>query len=225
MTRYNSEALAHFPWIASCDTLKAEDLLPKFWQVAEMVAVLADRPQLLNAETLASLTKLVGEDSTESDWDDEEASATLEELSLALDDAAPAGFYFGASEGDGAAFGFWLDEDWAEVMRTLGMEDEDPAAWASLIAELDSDGIDPGNFDDAYCGQVEGWNEDQAGADYAQQLADELGLPDNLNGTGAWPMSCIDWAQAWRELQMGDGYRLHQLNGGDGLSWLVFRAV
>jgi len=220
--------LSTFPWIVSCDTLKTEDLLVKYWSAAEQAAQIMT-PGLsfaANHRTLAaSLEHFVGEDSNADHWNDEVAAQLLDDVTEALQGYAPVGFSFGASVGDGACFGFWLDEDWAEVMRTLGMEDEDPAAWASLIAELDNDGIDPGNFDDAYCGQVEGWNEDQAGADYAQQLADELGLPDNLNGTGTWPMSCIDWAQAWRELQMGDGYRLHQLNGGDGLSWLVFRAA
>jgi len=220
--------LSAFPWIVSCDTLKTEDLLVKYWGAAEQAAQIMTPglPFAANHRTLAaSLEHFVGEDSNADHWNDEAAAQLLDDMAEALQGYAPVGFSFGASVGDGACFGFWLDEDWAEVMRTLGMEDEDPAAWASLIAELDNDGIDPGNFDDAYCGQVEGWNEDQAGADYAQQLADELGLPDNLNGTGAWPMSCIDWAEAWRELQMGDGYRLHQLNGGDGLSWLVFRAV
>lgn len=36
--------------------------------------------------------------------------------------------------------------------------------------------------------------------EYAQNLAEECGMVD----TGAsWPMSCIDWEQAARELQMG----------------------
>ena len=66
-TTYTASQLGQFPWLVSCDTLKPENLLVKFWGAAEMVAVLADRPQLLNAETLASLQKLVGEDSTEED--------------------------------------------------------------------------------------------------------------------------------------------------------------
>jgi antirestriction protein len=35
--------------------------------------------------------------------------------------------------------------------------------------------------------------------EYAQQLADDCGLIDS---TAKWPMSCIDWEQAARELQM-----------------------
>ena len=218
-TTYTTSQLAQFPWIVSCDTLKAEDLLPKFWSAAEACAVLADRPQLLNAETLASLQKLVGEDSKESDWCDTEAAATLEDLAEALNDAAPVGFYFGASDGDGACFGFWIDESWAEALELFGMGDDHPAGWASLIAELDADGIDPETVEDSYCGQAEGITEERAGADYAQQLAEELGVKlDQM----AWPLTCVDWQSAWRELVVGDGYRLHSIGGGD---WLVFRAV
>jgi len=225
MTRYNSEALAHFPWIASCDTLKAEDLLPKFWQVAEMVAVLADRPQLLNAETLASLQKLVGEDSSESDWSDSEASETLSELFDALNDAAPTGFSFSSHESDGACFGFWLDDSWADALEHCGIAaDDSPEVLARIVAEWQADGIDPDTIEDAYCGRAEGWSEERAGADYAQQLAEELSPSFELDRTGSipWPHRHIDWDAAWRELEIGDGYRLHSIGGGD---WLVFRAV
>lgn len=216
--RYNPEQLASFPWIVSCDTLKAEDLLPKFWSAAEACAVLADRPQLLNAETLASLAKLVGEDSSEADWNDTEAAATLEDLAEALNDAAPVGFYFGASDGDGACFGFWIDESWAEALELFGMGDDDPTGWASLIAELDADGIEPDTVEDSYCGRAEGCSYEQAGADYAQQLAEQLGVKlDQM----AWPLTCVDWHNAWCELVIGDGYRLHDIGG----EWLVFRAV
>ncbi len=220
MHNYTPEQLAQFPWVASCDTLKAEDLLPKFWQVAEMVAVLADRPQLLNAETLASLTKLVGEDSTESDWDDEEASATLEELSLALDDAAPYGFYFGASQGDGAAFGFWLDNSWREVLEHCGCAfDSDPEAVTVTVQELLAAGVDPDTYEDRYQGEAEGYNETEAGADYAAQLAEDAGM---IQATAQWPHTCIDWEEAWRELELGDGYWLQRINGAQ---WAVFRSA
>jgi len=218
-TTYTTAQLAQFPWIVSCDTLRPEDLLVKFWSAAEACAVLADRPQLLNADTLAGLTKLVGEDSTESDWCDTEAAATLEDLAEALNDAAPVGFYFGASEGDGACFGFWIDDSWAEALELFGMGDDDPTGWALLIAELDADGIDADTVEDSYQGRAEGVTEERAGADYAQQLAEELGVKlDQM----AWPLTCVDWHNAWCELVIGDGYRLHSIGGGD---WLVFRAV
>jgi hypothetical protein len=214
------DQLDAFPWIVSCDTLKAEDLLPKFWTAAEGLAVLLDRPQLLNPATLASLTKLVGEDSKEADWDDTEAAQTLEDLHEALSEVAPTGFYFGSQEGDGACFGFWLDQEWADVLEHCGWAaDSDSAALADVIRELEQDGIDCENFEDAYCGEAEGYSEEAAGADYAQQLAEEQGLMPSAPG---WPFSCIDWADAWRELELGDGFRVHRISGN---TWAVFRSV
>jgi hypothetical protein len=219
MTHYTTEQLASFPWIVSCDTLRPEDLLGKFWSAAETVAVLADRPQLLNPDTLASLQKLVGEDSKEADWSDDAAQQTLEDLFEALQDAAPAGFGFGASEGDGACFGFWLSDDWHDALELLGFGNDDPTGWAELISRLELDGIDPDSIEDAYQGRAEGWSEERAGADFAEQTAYDSGLVSDQNH---WPLNCIDWEDAWRELQLGDGYRLHDIGGGD---WLVFRSV
>ena len=213
MTHYTSAQLADFPWIVSSGTLRPEDLLPKFWQVAEQINA------SISAETLASLERLVGENSSETDRNDEQASETLAELFNLLDAAAPVGFGFGASEYDGACFGFWLGEDWQDALEVLGLGDDEPAGWASLISDLVLDGIDPENVEDAYCGRAEGYSEERAGADYAQELAEELGV--NLN-QAEWPLNCIDWDSAWRELVLGDGYRLHDLGGGD---WLVFRSV
>lgn len=219
MTLYTPAALAQFPWIVSCDTLRTEDLLVKFWSAAETCAVLSERPELLNPETLANLERLVGEDSRESDWNDELAAETLLQLTEALDAAAPAGFGFSASEGDGAMFGFWLSEDWRDALETLGLDGDDPTGWAELIDRLADDGIDPDNVVDAYQGRAEGCTEERAGAWFACELADELGVKlDQME----WPLTCVDWEAAWRELAMGDGYRLHSIGGGE---WLVFRDV
>jgi len=214
---YNPDQLAAFPWIVSCDTLRPEDLLPKFWNAAEACAVLANRPELLNAETLASLTKLVGEDSQEADWDDEEAAATLEDLSLALDDAAPLGFYFGASEGDGAAYGFWLDESWGDALNACGVDtDCGPERLVLLIAELSDLGYDCDNLRDCYMGEAEGYTEAEAGADGAQMLAEATGEGDA--GSMRWPYCCIDWAEAWEYLRLSDNYALAQVSPA---RWLV----
>lgn len=219
MTHYTAEQLASFPWIVSADTLRLEDLLPKYWQTAEQLAQLADRPQLINPGTLANLEKLVGEDSRESDWNDETAAQVLEDLTDTLQDVAPVGFHFGASEGDGACFGFWIGEDWAEALETLGFQDDDPTGWAELISRLELDGIDPENLEDTYQGRAEGYTEARAGETFAEQLAEEQGL---IPARPGWPFSCIDWADAWRELELGDGFRLHDIGGGE---WLVFRSV
>ena len=221
MTHYTAEQLASFPWIVSTDTLRLEDLLPKYWQTAEQLAQLADRPQLINPGTLAELEKLVGEDSRESDWNDETAAQALEDLTDTLQDVAPCGFYFGASEGDGACFGFWLDDPWVEALEHCGWAaDSDPAGLADVIRELEDDGIDCENFQDAYCGEAEGCTEERAGADYAADLFEDSGTRES--SYDGWPFSCIDWDQAWEELRLSDGYRLHRISGD---TWAVFRAV
>ena len=224
MAHYTPAELATFPWIVSTDTLRTEDLLVRYWQTAEQLAQLSDRPQLINPSTLAGLEKLAGEDSRESDWNDQQAAELLEDLHETLSDVAPVGFYFGASEGDGACFGFWLDESWAELLQHLDLDDCDPTGWAELLSRLELDGIDPDNVEDAYQGRAEGYSEEKAGADYAQELAQETMLPTSPDGIGwnRWPFSSIDWADAWRELELGDGYRLHDIGGDE---WLVFRSV
>jgi hypothetical protein len=209
---YSSQQLSEFPWIASSGTLREEELLPRFWGVAQQIG--ATIPDTL----LAVLQRLAGEDAQETDWDSELAAETCFELIALLDNLAPVGFYFGASEGDGACFGFWVTEAWADALDHMGLGDCDPAGWVELIAELEADGIEPDSIEDSYQGTAEGWSEERAGADYAQTLADELGRLS----AAEWPFSCIDWAGAWRELEMGDGYRLHSIGAGD---WLVFRSV
>lgn len=201
-----------FPWIVSVDTLRSEDLLPRFWGIADQLGASIPSP------VLASLELLVGEDSSEDSWNDEQASETLAEMFDILQSVAPAGFYFGSSDGDGACFGYWLSEDWAEALEAMGIGEDDPTGWASLIAELDADGIDPERIEDAYVGRAEGYSEERAGADYAMELFEDSGLRNS--SCDGWPFNCIDWDAAWRELELGDGYRLHDIGGGD---WLVFR--
>ena len=209
MTRYNDQQLSAFPWIVSCDTLKTETLLVKFWCTAEQLGT------KLSDSLLADLALLVGEDSKESDWNDQLASESLAELSDALNSAAPDGFYFSSQDGDGACFGFWLQDDWVEAFEHMGLGESDHNA--ELIAELIAGGIDPETIEDSFLGQVEAVTEERAGAAYAEQLADELG---DYKPT-QWPYYCIDWDQAWRELRF-DGHWLQSTGGGD---WLVFRSV
>ena len=217
MTHYTSEQLASFPWIVSSDTLRAEDLLPRFWTTAEQLAQLTQAT--IPASLLEPLTLLVGEDSRETDWNDDLAADTLAELFDLLQDWAPTGFSFGSNEGDGACFGFWLTPEWCDAMELLGFGNDNPEGWAELVARLEADGLDPDNIEDAYQGRAEGWSEERAGADFAEQTAYDSGM---VNDQQHWPLNCIDWEAAWRELEMGDGYRLHDIGGGE---WLVFRSV
>jgi hypothetical protein len=213
MTRYTTEQLASFPWIVSTDTLRTEDLLVRYWQTAEQLG--ADLCTVLPA-----LQHLVGEDSKEADWDDDMACGCLLQLGDILQDLAPSGFYFGASEGDGACFGFWLDNSWREVLEHCGCAfDSDPEAVTVTVQELLAAGVDPDTYEDLYQGEAEGYNETEAGADYAAQLAEDAGM---IQATAQWPHTCIDWEEAWRELELGDGYWLQRINGAQ---WAVFRSA
>jgi antirestriction protein len=63
---------------------------------------------------------------------------------------------------------------------------------------------DPADFQHAYSGT---WN---SGADYAETLAHDAGmLPDHI----AWPITHIDWARAWRDLEC-DGYTAQDAPNG-----------
>ena len=52
-------------------------------------------------------------------------------------------------------------------------------------------GINPENFEEAYCGEYE------SDADFAHEQADQCGM---LEEDMAWPYTCIDWEFAAREL-------------------------
>ena len=212
MTRYNDEQLASFPWIVSCDTLKTETLLVKFWSTAEQLGI------KLSDSLVADLTLLVGDDSIEADWNDALAAESVTELAEALDCAAPDGFQFSVQDGDGACFGFWLQDEWVEAFEHMGLGDADHNA--ELIAELIAGGIEPETIEDSFLGQVEGVTEERAGAAYAQQTAEDCGIVPQ-SGQTPWPLYCIDWEQAWRELRF-EGHWLQSTGGGD---WLVFRSV
>lgn len=81
----------------SSGTLKSEDLIPKFLGV-------------LKTYGKDKYDKYIKENPEVEDWenlDDETMGWVVDELTDLLNEIAPDGCYFGASEGDGADFGFW----------------------------------------------------------------------------------------------------------------------
>jgi len=214
MTRYSDAQLSDFPWEISTGTLRPCDLAAAYLETIDHLGVSAelgehDRAELAALANHASDT--VGPEPTDCAWLAMEAAETL------LGELAPVGFYFGGNSSDPAAQGFWPTDEWADCLDRMGLGNDDPTGWASLIQELDASGIDPDTFEDAYQGQTEGCTEERAGANYAEQLADDVGaIPGGL----AWPLTCIDWEHAWRELRIGDGFWLQDIGGGD---YLVFR--
>jgi antirestriction protein len=110
-------------------------------------------------------------------------------------------------DGISATFGEW--PDWEQVaayvaaMEELGDDESDREAFAAYCDNI-GEPVTPETLDsfrDAYCGCY------RDGAEYAEDLAEELGaVPD----PAPWPLSCIDWDAAWRELELGGDNWAHR---------------
>lgn len=223
---YPAENLERFPWIVSEGSLRIEDLLARYWQAAETTHSLRydGHPWAAEHPSLAAvLERLVGEDSRESDWSEDQAADALDQLIQLLQNAAPTGFYFGASEGDGACLGFWPEREWLDALEERGLDRdlEDPADAARFIQAAMDYGLEPDTLYDGFCGSVPGHNAKDAGAAYAEQLANDCGLLPDVDS--AWPLRHIDWEAAWRELELGDNYGAEPSHRA-GEFW-IFRSV
>jgi len=98
----------------SSGTLRPEDLIPAFLDVLRSIRPLRRADRKLIREIDAAIEE------TGSDfYEDESAREYLDELFTALDSYAPPYFYFGSNPGDGADFGFWLSEDFAEDFNAV----------------------------------------------------------------------------------------------------------
>ena len=91
---------------------------------------------------------------------------------------------------------------WADGLSAYVNEDEREAY--RLACEDQGQTIDEDAFRGTYCGCY------SSGEDYAQELAEEC---DSLPKELAWPLCCIDWESAWRELTF-DGYRDEPCSSG-----------
>lgn len=120
----------------SSGTLRTPDLLEAF---ADELRRLSDAPAHVKLcdEVDAMLERMDdGEDDKERDRDDEEASAIVDELMDALNEIAPPYCYFGASEGDGACFGFWPS-----------MESLREAVYDGSVLQVDDTGDMPADYE------------------------------------------------------------------------------
>jgi antirestriction protein len=91
---------------------------------------------------------------------------------------------------------------WADAFSAYA--DEDAREAYRLACEDQHQTLTEDDFRETYCGCY------SSGTDYAQELAEETGsLPAAL----PWPLTCIDWASAWRELTY-DGYHLEPCSSG-----------
>ncbi len=115
--------------------------------------------------------------------------------------------------------GFLRCTEWPDLDQLIeysdavtSLPDADQAEAYRLACDDRGQLLTADEFAEAYQGQH------RSGEDYAQGLAEELGvIPEGP----AWPVTCIDWEQAWRELTF-DGYREEDCNSG-GVH--IFRTV
>jgi hypothetical protein len=145
----------------------------------------------------------------------EETYEALSEVESELGGIAPFGCYFGAHTGDGSDFGFWLGDNWAEAFEDRCIDESD---YETVLSICEDEQIDSDDFADAWEGEVSACSEDQAGAAYAQQTAEDCGMVDDA---AKWPHNCINWEEAWRQLEQ-DGYSAHRLSNA---RWAIIRAV
>jgi hypothetical protein len=87
---------------SSHGTMQHCDLIPTFADDLRVFANQAD-----NADHLKLCDEADAIDFDADDYDDEDASYTLDELCDALNEYAPPYCYFGANEGDCSDYGFW----------------------------------------------------------------------------------------------------------------------
>ena len=85
---------------------------------------------------------LVGEAQEMDDYDNEDASELVSELTDALQEFAPPYAYFGSHPGDGSDFGFWLYESFAEDFDGLKVSDtsEVPADYSGEVLHVNDHG-------------------------------------------------------------------------------------
>lgn len=208
---YTTEQLRAFPFIVSSDTLRDDHIAVAYCRAIDALGLELDGEARQALEHAAEMVDaLIAPQLQECHYGAIEAAEALLQM------AAPAGFWFGSHEGDGALIGYWVTDEWRQALEHIGAGDCDAVDTALLITELVLGGIDPDNVEEHYTGGAEGYSEETAGADYAQRLAEDTGAWDPMAG---WPHSCIDWGAAWRELRH-DGYWLQDLGCWH---WAVFR--
>ena len=94
--------------VVSDGTMRAEDLLPRFVDVARRVS----GKRYVSAEPVDDLLDAIElRASRPGYFDSESCGWDMEDLFELLDELCPEGWWFGASEGDGACYGFWRCEE------------------------------------------------------------------------------------------------------------------
>jgi hypothetical protein len=111
-------------YIVSEATLRNQDLIPKYLDALAILAPAAYDQCQNPGCGFPMVPSHALEDWRSEWWQSESAHEAMESLTNALEEHAPEGFHFGASEGDGARFGFWRSEE--EAPETLPSPDPIP---------------------------------------------------------------------------------------------------
>jgi hypothetical protein len=124
----------------STGTMLASDLIPMFISELKRQKPLAQRHRRLIREIN---TRMEGTDLVREDYfGAEDSGFDLEELTDALNEYAPTGFYFGSHPGDGADYGWWLSECFAEDFDGLRVDDlsEVPRGYTGEVLHVSDHG-------------------------------------------------------------------------------------
>lgn len=121
----------------STGTMRPEDLISSFlWEVKRDHLSRANRNAIRGIES-----RLNRADETDY-FENGDADTDLESLFEILDSVAPEGFYFGANEGDGADYGFWLSSTFVEDFDGLKVDDlsEVPTGYSGSVLHVSDHG-------------------------------------------------------------------------------------
>lgn len=109
-------------------TMRPQDLIPRFLDVLR--GLNAPEYVQLTTSPFGAIPAHAQEDENDEWWQSEEANYLLEDLFDILDHYAPPYCYFGAQEGDGSDYGFWVDwhaledaEEDAEILRVDSLDE------------------------------------------------------------------------------------------------------
>jgi hypothetical protein len=110
---------ADFPYAGTVShgTHRTVDLVPAFLDMLR--ALDPNQAQLI--EQAYDLDRILS-----ADEEGEEDDCLMDSLRFALNEAAPEGWYFGAIEGDGSDFGFWISDPQGTALARLVEQRGDP---------------------------------------------------------------------------------------------------
>ena len=174
----------------SSGTLKSEDLIPKFLGV-------------LKTYGKDKYDKYIKENPEVEDWknlDEETMGWVVDELTDLLNEIAPDGCYFGASDGDGADFGFW------------SMSNESKKSEVSSLAAFDIEDV---------VGKKLGWTWDDDKSCLVDKDGTEVGW-DEFDYITIDPVEDEEGNVLTQVNMWGDGTVEFQDENGESVNWTEF---